>query len=46
MYNVYDNEYTKNHKTNFTLSAKMTKINLMWNEEMGGKCENLAGHQA
>jgi hypothetical protein len=31
------NEYRKNPKTNFMLSAKRTKINQMYNEETGGK---------
>jgi hypothetical protein len=31
------NEYRKNPKTNFTLSAIRSKINWMSNEEMGGK---------
>jgi hypothetical protein len=29
------------HKTNFTLSTKMTKINLIFNEIIGGKYETM-----
>jgi hypothetical protein len=39
-------EYKKNSKTNFTLSAKGTKINQMSNEEMREKYETIRGHLA
>jgi hypothetical protein len=40
------NEYRKNPKTNFTLSANRTKINWTSKEEMGGKYEIITGHLA
>jgi hypothetical protein len=40
------NEYRKNPKTNFMLSAKRTKINQTSSEEMGGKYEIAVGHLA
>jgi hypothetical protein len=39
-------EYRENLKTNFTLSAKQTKISQMLSEEMGGKCETITGYLA
>jgi hypothetical protein len=38
--------YMKNSKTNFTLSAKKTKINQTSNEEMGGKDDIITGRLA
>jgi hypothetical protein len=40
------NEYRKHPKTNFTLSAKGTKINWIDNEEMGRKYKIVTGHLA
>jgi hypothetical protein len=40
------NEYRKNPKINFTLSAKRMKINWMSREEDGGKYETITGHLA
>jgi hypothetical protein len=40
------NKYRKNLKTNFTLSAKRTKINCTSNEDVGGEYETLIGHLA
>jgi hypothetical protein len=40
------NEYRKNPRTNFTLSAKRAKINLTSNEEMAGKYETVTAHLA
>jgi len=39
------NEYGKNFKTNFTLSAERTKVNRNSDEEIGGNCENVTGHR-
>jgi hypothetical protein len=38
------NEDRKNPKINFTLSAKRTKINRTFKEEMGGKYETATSH--
>jgi hypothetical protein len=38
------NEYRKNLKTNFVLSATRTKINQMSDEEIEGKYETVTGH--
>jgi hypothetical protein len=40
------NEYRENPKTNFTFSAKKTKINQAFKEEMGEKYETVTGHLA
>jgi len=40
------NEYRKNPKRDFMLSAKRIKLNWMFNEDMGGKYETVTGHMA
>jgi hypothetical protein len=39
-----ENEYRKNPETNFTLSAKTTKINQTSNKKVGGKYETIISH--
>jgi hypothetical protein len=40
------NEHRENLKTNFTLSAKRTKVKRKYNEQMGGKYETITGDLA
>jgi hypothetical protein len=44
--NHEQNEYRKNPKTNFTLSAKRTKFNQMSSEEIGAEYETVTSHLA